>query len=254
MIHSNYPAPSSAVGAHVAPVSNNNSSDRCVFFSKMGACRHGEQCTKLHYHPDSSPTVLFPMMYPNPLAITHIKDREWNVEFEKKYLKKHFEHFFKEVWRTFMEFGRIAELRVVSNLGDHLLGNVYIRFEDPQVAARIVRELRGKKLNQIIVLPELSPVTNFAEACCKEDLEGRCQRGEQCNYLHIMKVSRKLLEKLEKEQNKYWKKKERQAEEGGEERKRERSRSRSKSTAEAWGEACHICGQTSHASRDCPMK
>lgn len=200
--------------------------ERCAFFSKMGACRHGELCTKLHYHPDTSPTVLFPLMYPNPHAIAHIKDREWDVEFDKRYLKKHFEHFYKEVWRTFMEFGRIAELRVVSNLGDHLLGNVYIRFEDPQVASRIVSELRGKKLNEIIVLPELSPVTNFAEACCKEDLEDRCQRAEQCNYLHIMRVSRRLLEKLEKEQSKYWRKKERRDEIGGtSDRKRSRSHS-----------------------------
>ncbi|KAG5487992.1 hypothetical protein GH5_08198 [Leishmania sp. Ghana 2012 LV757] len=199
--------------------------DRCVFFSKMGACRHGDQCTKLHYRPDTSPTVLFPMMYPNPHAIEHIKDREWNFELDKKYLKKHFEHFYKEVWRTFMEFGRIAELRVVSNLGDHLLGNTYIRFEDPQVATRIVKELRGKKLNDIIVLPELSPVTNFAEACCKEDLENRCQRAEQCNYLHILKVSRRLLEKLEKEQSKYWRKKEKRHDHSSSDRKRSRSRS-----------------------------
>lgn len=245
-MHANYPSPSGG------SANNGGSGDRCAFFSKMGACRHGEQCTKLHYHPDASPTVLFPMMYPNPMAIAHIKDREWTVEFEKKYLKKHLEHFYKEVWRTFMEFGRIAELRVVNNLGDHLLGNVYIRFEDPQVAARIVRELRGKKLNQIIVLPELSPVTNFAEACCKEDLEGRCQRGEQCNYLHIMKVSRKLLEKLDKEQHKYWKKKEQLTD--GDDRKRDRSRSKSPPATNAPGESCHLCGQTGHPSRDCAMK
>ncbi|EPY37211.1 splicing factor U2AF 35 kDa subunit [Strigomonas culicis] len=200
-------------------------SDRCMFFAKMGACRHGDNCTKMHLRPTASPTVLFPMMYPNPLAIDHIKDREWGFEFDKKYLKKHFEHFYKEVWRVFMEFGRIAELRVVSNLGDHLLGNVYIRFEDPdgpQVAARIVKDLRAKQLHDIVVLPELSPVTNFVEACCKEDVEGACVRGDQCNYLHIVKVTRKMKEKLEKEQDKYWRKREKKS---GEDRKRKRSAS-----------------------------
>ncbi|CAD2222978.1 splicing factor U2AF 35 kDa subunit [Angomonas deanei] len=224
----------------------NPHSDRCLFFSRMGACRHGDNCVKLHLRPTTSPTVLCPMLYPNPLAIEYVKDANLDVTFDKKYLKRHFERFYKQVWRTFMEFGRIAELRVVSNLGEHLLGNVYIRFEDPagpEVAARIVSELYKKKLRDVIVLPELSPVTNFADACCKEDLEGACNRGSQCNYLHIMKVSRKLLEKLTKEQDKYWKDKEKKT------RKRERSTSRTHST-----ETCHICGKPGHISRECPLK
>lgn len=206
--------------------------DRCLFFTKMGACRHGDGCTKVHVRPTSSPTVLFPMMYPNPLAaFTHVEDAHWSfTEFDKKYLKKHVERFYKEVWRTFMEYGRIAELRVVSNQGDHLLGNVYIRFEEPAAATKVVKELREKKVkfNGIIVLPELSPVTSFADACCKEDLEGSCARGSHCNYLHIMKVSRKLVEKLQKEQVKYWRKQEKAAAEGRE-KKRKRSRSGSAS-------------------------
>lgn len=226
------------------------SNDRCLFFTKMGACRHGDGCTKTHVRPTTSPTVLFPMMYPNPRAIDHIQDRTWNFEFDRKYLKKHFEHFYKEVWRTFMEFGRIAELRVVSNLGDHLLGNVYIRFEDTAVATRITKELRAKKLNEIIVLPELSTVTNFAEACCKEDLDGTCVRGAQCNYLHIMKVSRSLMEKLEKEQNKHWKKRSRRHTD--DDRKRERSLSESRATVTS--DVCTSCAKPGHHSRDCPIK
>lgn len=223
----------------------------------MGACRHGDYCTKFHVRPTASPTVLFPMMYPNPMAIEHIQDRQWDFHFEKKYLKRHFEHFYKETWRTFMELGRIAELRVVSNLGDHLLGNVYIRFEETADACRIVRDLKAKKLNEVILLPELSPVTNFADACCKEDLEGKCGRGAQCNYLHIIKVSRKLMERLEKEQARYWKKREKHSG-GGNDRKRERSkeraRDRSRSPRPYASDLCHICGKTGHISRDCPIK
>lgn len=231
--------------------------DRCQFFSKMGACRHGDNCTKTHVRPTVSPTVLFPMMYVNPLAaFDRVEDRQWSFqEYDKRYLKKHLEHFYKDVWRTFMEFGRMAELRVVSNLGDHLLGNVYVRFEDPAIAAHVVKELQEKKwsMNGIIVLPELSPVTNFSDACCKEDLEGTCGRGGQCNYLHIMKVSRKTMEKLEKEQSKYWRKKEKHEKE---DRKRDRSHSRS-ATPEAHvngSDVCHICGKSGHISRECPQK
>lgn len=199
--------------------------DRCLFFTKMGACRHGDHCTKVHVKPNTSPTVLFPLMYPNPAAVKLLPDRAADIEFDEKYLRKHFERFYKETWRTFMEFGRIAEMRVVSNLGDHLLGNVYIRFESNAVAERTVKDLQAKRLNDILVLPELCPVTNFVEACCKEDHDGSCGRGAQCNYLHIMRVSRKLMEKLEKDQNKYWKKKER----AGRKRSRSRSHTRSRS-------------------------
>lgn len=224
-----------------------NNSDRCLFFSKMGACRHGDNCTKIHTRPTNSPTVLFPMMYPNPLAVEFLSDYDGPKVFDKKYLKKHLEHFYKETWRAFMELGRIAELRVVSNLGEHLLGNVYIRFENSEDAAQVVKELRNKKFNKVPLLPELSPVTNFSDACCKEDCEGMCNRGPQCNYLHIMKVSRKLLEKLEKEQSKHWKKKEKTA---GSKRERRHSQSRSVSPSVV----CATCGKADHSSSECPMK
>lgn len=233
---------------------------RCGFFQKMGACRHGDGCTKVHQRPTLGPTVLFPLMYPNPLAVEHITDRAWSFEFDKKYLKKHFEHFYKDVWRTFMEFGRISELRVVGNLCDHLLGNVYIKFEDPQAAAKVVDELKLKKFNDILLLPELSPVTDFGDACCKEDREGECKRGAQCNFLHILKVSRSVMEKLEKEQNKYWKKRD-----DKKDKRRSRSRDNRKERSVSPpgkrarregspGPLCHICGRTGHISRDCPMK
>lgn len=215
--------------------------DRCTFFTKMGACRHGDSCTKIHVRPKSSQTVLLPMMYPNPLAaLSHIEDRTWAFsEFDKKYLKKHVEHFYKEVWRTFMEYGRIIELRVVSNQGDHLLGNVYVRFEDTAIATKVVVELSESKVkfNGTMVIPELSPVSNFAEACCKEDLEASCARGAQCNYLHIIKISRKLVEKLQKEQDKYWRRREREdaKEKSRKQHKRSRSNSASRSQSASPG-------------------
>lgn len=194
---------------HSMPMNADPSTDRCLFFTKMGACRHGDHCTKVHNRPTASPTVVFPMMYPNPLAVRYLSAEYTGPrEFEQKYMKRHFEHFYKETWRSLMEMGKIEELRVVSNLGEHLLGNVYVRFDNNETAANVVKELKNKKFNKIILLPELSPVTNFTEACCKEDGEGHCGRGAQCNYLHIMKVSRKLLEKLEREQSKFRKRRE----------------------------------------------
>ncbi len=200
--------------------------------------------------------MLFPLMYPAPQAIEQLKDRQWPFTFDKKFLKKHFEHFYKDTWRTFMEFGKISELRVVGNLCDHLLGNVYIKFEDPANAASVVTQLKAKRLNEIILLPELSPVTDFADACCKEDLEGTCNRGLACNFLHILKVSKSLMEKLEKDQKKFWKRKEKD-----DKGKRSRSRSHKKErtpprrrSPEKERDICYICGKPGHVSQDCPLK
>lgn len=38
----------------------------CSFFWKMGACRHGDKCTRLHYKPPLAETLLIPHMYDNP--------------------------------------------------------------------------------------------------------------------------------------------------------------------------------------------
>lgn len=38
----------------------------CPFYWKIGACRHGDQCSRSHYKPSSSPTIVLRHMYPNP--------------------------------------------------------------------------------------------------------------------------------------------------------------------------------------------
>eukprot|EP00331_Platyophrya_macrostoma_P019289 CAMPEP_0176462390 /NCGR_PEP_ID=MMETSP0127-20121128/35236_1 /TAXON_ID=938130 /ORGANISM="Platyophrya macrostoma, Strain WH" /LENGTH=203 /DNA_ID=CAMNT_0017854293 /DNA_START=173 /DNA_END=784 /DNA_ORIENTATION=+ len=202
-------------------------------------------------------------MYPNPLAIEIHPDRPMQAPYDKKFVKKHFEKFYKLVWRTFMELGKIAELRVVSNLGEHLLGNVYIRFENRADAGRVVEELNKKSFEGIPLLPELSPVFDFANGCCKEDAQGECTRGSVCNYLHIIKISKSVLEKLEKEQTKFYKKREdrekksrkRSRSKSPKERRRSRSDSRSrKENIAAANDLCHLCGKTGHIGRDCPLK
>jgi hypothetical protein len=40
----------------------------CPFFFKIGACRHGDKCSRLHHRPSASQSLLLPHMYQNPLA------------------------------------------------------------------------------------------------------------------------------------------------------------------------------------------
>ncbi|CAM9133193.1 unnamed protein product, partial [Lampetra planeri] len=60
----------------------------CSFYFKIGACRHGDRCSRLHNKPTFSPEVV--------------------TEMEEKY-------------------GEVEEMNVCDNLGDHLVGNVYVK-------------------------------------------------------------------------------------------------------------------------------
>lgn len=261
----------------------------CNFFHKMGACRHGDGCNKLHVRPAVSPTLLLPMMYPNPRAIQHCTDelgRPMDIDFDDKYLKKHFERFYADVWQTVLEFGDVAEIRVCDNLCDHLLGNVYIRFVRESDAKTAMDGLKKKMYHEIVLLPEYSPVTDFTDACCKEDRDGECNRGSACNFLHIKRVSRSLMEKLErlaeKKRAKREKKnkrkrsrsespekdrprdRERDRDRPREHRDRDRDRDRDRGDRGDYparrrspgvdSRLCHMCGNSGHISRDCPLK
>jgi len=38
----------------------------CPFYHKIGACRHGSRCARLHSAPAASQTLLLPHLYANP--------------------------------------------------------------------------------------------------------------------------------------------------------------------------------------------
>lgn len=66
------------------------------------------------------------------------------------------------------QYGLIEEMNVCDNLGDHLVGNVYIKFQREEDAERAVNELNERWFGGRPVYAELSPVTDFREACCRQ--------------------------------------------------------------------------------------
>ena len=42
----------------------------CPFYFKIGACRHGDRCSRLHTKPSISPTLLLSNMYQRPEMLT----------------------------------------------------------------------------------------------------------------------------------------------------------------------------------------
>jgi len=43
---------------------------------------------------------------------------------------------------------------------------------------------------------ELSPVTDFREACCRQNENGECNRGGFCNFMHLRLASKELVSAL----------------------------------------------------------
>jgi splicing factor U2AF subunit len=43
---------------------------------------------------------------------------------------------------------------------------------------------------------ELSPVTDFREACCRQNENGECNRGGFCNFMHLRLASKDLVRQL----------------------------------------------------------
>jgi len=196
----------------------------CSFYFKIGACRHGDRCSRLHNKPKFSQTILIANMYQNP---THITGNTLTEE----QLQLHFEQFYEDVFTELsVNYGEIEEMYVCDNVGDHLIGNVYVRFRYEEDAQKAVDSLNnrfyagtalrasGQRRRRLGPAPhserariaalaaargagrplwaELSPVSDFREACCRQYEKNECTRGGFCNFMHLKVLNRKLKHEL----------------------------------------------------------
>eukprot|EP01059_Diplonema_ambulator_P006381 TRINITY_DN16109_c0_g12_i1.p1 TRINITY_DN16109_c0_g12~~TRINITY_DN16109_c0_g12_i1.p1 ORF type:complete len:287 (+),score=88.29 TRINITY_DN16109_c0_g12_i1:65-862(+) len=182
----------------------------CPFYFKTGACRHAEKCTRLHNKPVISQTVMIPHMYLNPIAAPMVDKNGKPVEYDKKYLRDHFEEFYEDTFEELMKHGEIKELNVVDNVCEHLLGNVYVKFATEEDAEHAHNNLVGRLYAGRVLKPEFVPVTDFRESSCRQYEENECGRGGLCNFMHLKGVSKSLLRDLFSEQKKLYKERRRE--------------------------------------------
>ncbi|XP_059940968.1 splicing factor U2AF 26 kDa subunit isoform X4 [Mesoplodon densirostris] len=168
----------------------------CSFYFKIGACRHGNRCSRLHNKPTFSqvplptfrpfsqelgraPTIVLLNLYRNPQNTAQTADGS-HCHVSDVEVQDHSDNFFEEVFTELQEkYGEIEEMNVCDNLGDHLVGNVYVKFRREEDAERAVAELNNRWFNGRAVHAELSPVTDFRESCCRQYEMGWEKRGQE---------------------------------------------------------------------------
>jgi len=168
----------------------------CSFFFKIGACRHGDKCTRLHYKPPVSQTLLIPHMYDNPPIALAMAEGAQIPEDQAMEAVRHFEDFYEEVFLELANYGELEELIVCDNIGDHLVGNVYVKFAKESDAENCMKCLTGRYYAGKLIIPEYSPVTDFREARCRQYDEGVCSRGGYCNFMHLKHLSKSFKRSL----------------------------------------------------------
>lgn len=176
----------------------------CPFYFKIGACRHADRCSRIHHRPAFSPTILIKHIYRHPVREAELralaegldKDR---VEVDQKKAVDDFYEFFENMYQELGKFGRIESLNVCDNLGDHMIGHVYVKFYDEEEASDALNVMNGRYYDGRKLEVEFSPVTDFREARCRDFDEDTCNRGGFCNFMHVKPVHMALLRSLEED-------------------------------------------------------
>lgn len=161
----------------------------CSFYFKIGACRHGKKCSRIHNKPSFSQvelnddehwpwdlgrdncvfaaanTVLLKNLYRNPKLNPANSQKEVSEVEEQRHFDDFFEEIFVEAER---KYGVIEEMNVCDNIGEHMVGNVYIKFRREKDAAKAEADLNNRWFGGEAIYAELSPVTDFREACCRQ--------------------------------------------------------------------------------------
>lgn len=167
----------------------------CPFYFKIGACRHGDRCSRLHNRPSISPTLLLSNMYQRPDMITPGLDPQGQAMDPRK-IQEHFEDFFEDIFEELSKLGEIENLNICDNLADHMVGNVYVQFREEEQAAAALKAMQGRFYSGRPIIVDFSPVTDFREATCRQFEENNCNRGGYCNFMHVKKINKDLRRKL----------------------------------------------------------
>ncbi|KAG0440387.1 Splicing factor U2AF 35 kDa subunit [Dictyocoela muelleri] len=163
---------------------------KCSFFIRVGTCRHGENCSKEHPKPFNHNTLLLKNLYFYPLL--NLESTLNPIE-----IQKHADMFYEDIFTEIsLKYAPIRNMLICANSSDHLIGNVYIEFFNNCDFA-IDRFYNYKR---IISIP--THIKYIKDAVCNES---NCERGDFCNLLHPVKITKELVDELFESQRLFYK-------------------------------------------------
>ena len=156
----------------------------CPFFYRIGACRHGDRCSRNHLRPHFSVTLMVPHMYQPSVQVPAVPTSESSAAtaryFDAMPDADEFIDFWEDVLDEVERHGRVEDMLVLQNAGEHMHGNTYIKFHSEQEADSAKQRISGRYYHGRPLQPEYSPVTDFSEAVCGMFKHGFCERGDYC--------------------------------------------------------------------------
>ncbi|GMH25664.1 hypothetical protein Nepgr_027507 [Nepenthes gracilis] len=159
----------------------------CPFHLKTGACRFGARCSRVHFYPDKSCTLLMKNMYGGSGLAW---DQDEGLEYTDEEIKCCFEDFYEDVHTEFLKFGEIVNFKVCNNSSSHLRGNVYVHYQSLESAVLACQSINGRYFAGKQVTCEFVNVTRWKVAICGEFMKSRlktCSRGSACNFIHCFR-------------------------------------------------------------------
>jgi len=96
----------------------------CPFYFKIGACRHGDRCSRLHTKPTISPTLVLSNMYQRPdmnMNIITNPNQPQPQSLDPDKVQDHFDDFYEDLFEELSKYGPIQSLNICDNLADHMV-------------------------------------------------------------------------------------------------------------------------------------
>ncbi|CAM0945649.1 unnamed protein product [Alopecurus aequalis] len=159
----------------------------CPFYLKTAACRFGVRCSRVHFYPDKSCTLLMKNMYNGPgLAL----EQDEGLEFTDEEVEQSYEEFYEDVHTEFLKFGELVNFKVCRNGSFHLRGNVYVHYKSLDSAHLAYNSMNGRYFAGKQITCEFVAVTKWKAAICGEYMRSRfktCSHGVACNFIHCFR-------------------------------------------------------------------
>ncbi|KAM3714883.1 hypothetical protein ACJW31_01G366800 [Castanea mollissima] len=159
----------------------------CPFHLKTGACRFGQRCSRVHFYPDKSCTLLIRNMYNGPGLAW---EQDEGLEHTDEEVEGCFEEFYEDVHTEFLKFGEIVNFKVCKNGAFHLRGNVYVQYKSLDSAVLVYNSINGRYFAGKQISCEFVNVTRWKVAICGEYMKSRfktCSHGTACNFIHCFR-------------------------------------------------------------------